>query len=420
MKLGPLDGIVKAIVYSLQNEAGGRSGLFFQFYVFLWIVVTSFFAVTRILSVSERPDPIYIASAPVYIILLYAPIHVFWTYEKNVGIERRRVKEMQLVDSVNIEYKFTEPAEMGFSNFLYLRLNNPTEKPIENIWIRAVFPATIRCDKPVLNLGSLEPVSSLTASFSFVPLVAGSLSMGYYELYFEISNHEHQKPPIFFGNVNSVHSYLALDFELHEPFKFGHSSALSIRMKNYSNRNLDKLHVKCFFAKGFNYDTAFSETTTLLPGSSYEVLHEVTPTIGGMPDLGHFDVMFEIEGNSCMIGDVAFGEHYIQIPEIDIKINMPEILYSEVGNTIGIHVGNKSSEVISNVCFNSCFTSFIECHKPNVCIPAIQPYSSGYVSLVIKPVNSGRIDLGNLNYSFEVNDVVFQKEPIDLGTHGVA
>jgi hypothetical protein len=38
---------------------------------------------------------------------------------------------------------------------------------------------------------------------------------------------------------------------------------------------------------------------------------------------------------------------------------------------------------------------------------------------MIKPVNAGQIDLGNLNISFEVNDITLQKEPIDMGTHGV-
>ncbi|SFM23635.1 hypothetical protein [Methanolobus profundi] len=420
MKLGPLDDFIKALAYSLQNQAGGRIGSLFQFYVFLWIVMTSFFSVTRILALTERPDPIYLASAPIYVVLSYIPIHFFWIYEKNVGIEKRRVKEMQFVDSVNVEYKFTEPAEMGFKNALYLRINNPTIKTIENIWMRAVFPSSVHCDKPVLSLGSLEPMSSLTASYSFVPFETGSHSMGYYDLYLEIDGHEHQKPPIFFGNINIAHSYLGVEFEVTGQLKLGHPTMISIRMKNYSNRNLDNLHVKCSFPKSITYDTAFSDTRTMTPGASFDTAYEITPVAGGEIDLGYFDVMFEVEGNGCKIGDNQLGKYYVQIPEVDVMINMPDTLHSEVGNTIGIHVENRSDEVIANVCFNSCFTSFIECHKPNVCIPEIQPYSSGYVSLVIKPINSGKVDLGNLNFSFEVNEILFQKEPIDLGTHGVA
>lgn len=419
MNLGPLDGFVKALVYSLQNQAGGRVGLFFQFYIFFWMVMTSFFTMTRILAITERPDPIYLASAPVYFVILYIPIHVFWIYEKNVGIERRRVKEMQLVDAVNVEYKFAEPTQLGSNNALYFRVNNPTDRPIENIWIRAVFPASVRCDKPVLNLGSLEPMSSLTNAFSFMPLLAGNLSMGYYELYFEINDHEHQKPPIFFGNIDITHSFLALDFDVQQPLIFGHTSTISLQLKNNSNRNLNNLHTKCIFPEGINYDTAFSDTRTMTPGSSFDVAYEITPVVGGSIDLGIFEIIFEVEGDNCKIGNVSLGEYYIQAPEVDVRITMPDTLYSEVGNTIGIHVDNRSDQVIGNICFNSCFTSFIECHKPNVCIPMIQPQSSGYTSLVIKPINSGRVDLGNLNFSIEVNDIILQKEPIDLGTHAV-
>ncbi|MEZ5333973.1 MAG: hypothetical protein R2741_01385 [Methanolobus sp.] len=419
MKLGPLNSIAKSFTYSLQNSAGGQNGLIFQFYAFLWIVLTTFFIVTRILSFSEKADPIYIASAPLYIVLLYIPIHIFWIYEQNVGIERRRVKELQLVDSVKVEYKFSEPSEMGFNNLLYLRLTNPSEKRLENIWIRSVFPASVRCDKPVICLGDLEPMSSTTTSFSFVPLVAGNHSMGYYELYFELNNHEYQKPPIFYGDINVLHSYLVLDFEVSEPLKFGHPSSVTVRMKNYANVSLNNLHVKCIFPKTISYDTAFSNTITIAPGASFDTTFTITPVTGDEIDLGGFEVMFDIERISCKVDEIEFGKYPVQIPEIKVRINIPDALYSEVGNTIGIYVDNNSDEVISNVCFNSCFTSFIECHDPNVCIRQIQPYESGYTSIVVKPVNSGKIDLGNLNYSFEVNEILFQKEPIDLGTHAV-
>ncbi|MDG6243698.1 MAG: hypothetical protein QCH31_04800 [Methanolobus sp.] len=419
MKLGPLDDIIKSLSYALHNEAGTRVGLFFQFYAFLWIVISSFFVVTRILSIDERPDPIYVASAPFCMVFLYIPLYAFWIYEKKIGIEKRRVREMQLVSSVNIEYRFSEPVDIGIAAMLYFRINNPTDKPIENIWIRGVFPATVRCDRPVLSLGSLEPISSLSSSFAFVPLTSGNLSMGYCDLYFEINGHKNQRPPLFFGNIDIVHSYLGLDVQMPKTLRFGHSSVISIRIWNRSNPNLEKLHTKCNFQKGIQYDTAFSDTRTVPQGALFEVTHQITPTAAGTIDLGYFEIIFDIEDNKCKIGPVNFGEYMIHVPEIDFKINIPETLYSTVGNTIGIYVENKSEEVIHNICFNSCFSSFIECHRPNVCITDILPYSSGYTSLSIKPVNAGQIDLGNLNISFEVNDVTLQKEPIDMGTHGV-
>jgi len=419
LKLEPLNDIVKSLTYTLQNEAGGRTGIFFQFYVFLWVMLTTFFIVTRILSVTSRPDPIYIASAPMYVILLYVPLYVFWMYEKKIGIERRRVREIQVVDSVNVDYRFADTVELGFKNPLYLRVNNPTGKHIENIWLRAVFPATVLCSKPVLYLGSLEPGSSICANISFVPLIAGSLSMGYYDLYFEVDRHKHQKPPFFFENIKISHTYLPLNIDINDQLRFGHQTRISFKMINKSNIELVELHVKCSFPEHLNYDTAFSETKNLAPGSIFNTEYLITPGKGGEIDLGSFEIFFKIGGNNCKIGSEQFGKHYVQTPEVNVRIKIPESLYSEVGNSIGIYVDNRSDDVLHNVCFNSCFSSFVECHEPNVCIAEIQPHSSGFTSLVVKPVNPGKIDFGNLNFSFEVNEMICQQEPFDLGTHKV-
>ena len=419
LKLGPLDDIIRSLSYTLQNEAGGRTGIFFQFYLFLWVMITSFFTVTRILSVTSRPDPIYLASAPMYIILLYVPIYLFWMYEKKIGIERRRIKEMQIVESVNLEYRFADSVELGFKNPLYLRINNPTEKHIDNIWIRAVFPATVLCSKPVLNLGSLEPGASLRANLSFVPLIAGSLSMGYYDLYFEVDKHKHQKPPFFFENIKVSHTYLQLNMDIENQLRFAHPANISLKMVNNSNIELQEFHAKCSFSDDLNYETAFSDTKNITPGSVFRALYRITPIKGGDINPGDFEVFFRIGGNTCKIGPVSFGKHYVNVPEVSVRIKMPEALYSEAGNSIGIYVDNRSDDVLHNVCFNSCFSSFIECHEPNVCIPEIQAHSSGFTSLAVKPINRGKIDFGNLNFSFEVNDILCQQEPFDLGMHKV-
>lgn len=419
MKLGPLEDIVKSLSHALQNKAGGRSGLFFQIYAFLWIVVSTYLIISLILSINNKFDLVYAASAPIYIFLLYAIIYIFWTYEKKVGIEKRRVNELQIVDSVNLEYKFTEPAELGFNNMLFFRINNPTEKKVENIWIRAVFPGTVRCDKTVLNLGDIEPMSSVSSSFSFMPLLAGTVSMGYCDLYLEVNNNKHQKPPIFFGNINIAHSCIRLSIEPLETLRLGHSSTISIKIENTLNVALMDLHVRSSFPEGIKCDTAFSDTKNMAPGSSYDVTYRVMPIIADTLEIGDFEILFTLGDNNCMIGPVAFGEQHIKIPDVNVKINIPETLYSEVGNTLSIYVENKSDEIVSNVCFNSCFSSFIECHNPSVCISEIQPYSSGYTSLVIKPVNAGKMNLGYLNFSFEVKEITCQREPIDMGTHEV-
>lgn len=419
LKLRPLGSILKSISYSLHNEAGGKIGIVFQFYAFLWIVITSFFTVTRILSVTEKPDPVYLASVPVYVVLLYLPIYIFWLYEKNIGIERRRIKEMNIVDSVNAEYRFSESVETGFKNSLFFRVNNPTEKTIENIWIRAVFPSAVICNKPIISLGSLQPMSSLCASISFVPLLSGNMSMGYYDLYFEVNRHKHQKPPFFFENINANHSYLPVEVKMPERLRFGHNAEISIQLQNISNITLTDLHVKCSFSNKVDYDTAFSEVKTLGPGSGFNVTYQITPLIGDKINPGSFEILFKIAGNNCKIGPIEFEERYVQVPEVNVRIKIPEILHNETGNTIGIYVDNNSNETIHNVCFNSCFSSFIECHDPGVCIPEIQADSSAFTSIVIKPVNCGNIDLGNLNFSFEVNEIICQKEPFDLGTHKV-
>lgn len=420
MKFGPLEDMVKSLSHALQNKAGGSSGLFFQIYAFLWIVVSTYLIISLILSINNKFNPVYAASAPIYIFLLYTIIYIFWTYEKKVGIEKRRVNELQIVDSINLEYKFTEPAELGFNNMLFFRVNNPTEKIIENIWIRAVFPGTVRCDKLVLNLGDIQPMSSASSSFTFVPLLSGTVSMGYCDLYLEVNKNKHQKPPIFFGNINIAHSYIRLNTELLETLRLGYSSTISIKIENTLNVNLVNLHVKSSFTDGLKYDTALSDTKNMPPVSSYDITYQVLPIIVGTLNIGHFEILFTLGDNSCMIGPVAFGEQHIQMPDVNVKVNVPETLYSEVANTLSIYAENRSDEIISNVCFNSCFSSFIECHNTDACIPEIQPHSSAYTSLVIRPTDAGKFDLGNLNFSFEVNEILCQQDPIDLGTHEVA
>jgi hypothetical protein len=419
LNLGPLNDITRSLTYTLQNEAGGRIGIFFQFYVFLWVMLTSFFTVTRILSVTSRPNPVYIASAPMYVILLYIPLYLFWMYEKKIGIERKRVREVQVIESINVDYRFADSVELGFKNPLYLRVNNPTDKRIENIWLRVVFPATVLCSKPVLSLGSLESGSSICANISFVPLIAGSLSMGYYDLYLEVDRHKHQKPPFFFENIKVNHTYLQLNADIENQLKFGHESKISLKLTNKSKIELEELHVKCSFPDYLKYDTAFSETKNIKPESVFNTRYLITPCKGGDIELGNFEVFFKIAGNNCKIGPEPFGKYCVRTPEVNIRIKMPESLYHEVGNSIGIYIDNKSDDILHNVCFNSCFSSFIECHEPNVCIKDIQPHSSGFTSVVVKPINSGKIDFGNLNFSFEVNEIICQQEPFDLGVHKV-
>ncbi|MDY0388691.1 MAG: hypothetical protein RBT65_16525 [Methanolobus sp.] len=420
MKFGLLEDMVKSLSHALQNKAGGGSGLFFQIYAFLWIVVSTYLIISLILSINNKLNLVYAASAPIYIFLFYTIIYIFWTYEKKVGIEKRRVNELQIVDFINLEYKFTEPAELGFNNMLFFRINNPTEKIIENVWIKAVFPRTVRCDKPVLNLGDIQAMSFASSSFAFVPLLSGTVKMGYCDLYLEINKNKHQKPPIFFGNINIAHSCIRLNIELLEALRLGHGSTVSIKIENTLNVNLVNLYVKAYFSDRIKSDTVFSDTKNIVPGSSYDITYQVMPTNVGTLIIGYFEIIFTLGNNNCMIGPVDFGEQHIQMPDVNVKVNVPETLYSEVANTLSIYVENRSDEFISNVCFNSCFSSFIECYNTDACIPEIQPHSSAYASLVIKPINAGKIDLGNLNFSFEVNEILCQQDPIDLGTHEVA
>ncbi len=419
LKLGALVDFKKSIFYTLENRTGGKIGIFFQFYVFLWFVITSFFVATTILSLNEGPDPVYIASAPVVIILLYIPIYLFWIYEDRIGIEKRRIREMQDVDAVNVEYRFPDSVELGFRNKLYIRVNNPTEKSVENIWIRVMFPVTVLCDKPVMPLGSLKPHSSLTASLSFVPTLAGKLSFGYYDLYLEVCGNKHQKAPFFLEDINVNHTYLCIDPNIEDTLHVGHDKQIIIKIRNNANVELYDMHVKCSFSENLKYDTAFSKKWTMIPGAEIDAIYNIIPCAGRKINLGHFEVLFKIAGNNCKIGPTELGERIVQVPDVDVDIKIPDTLYSEAGNSIGIYVHNRSNETIHNVCFNSCFSSFIDCHNPNACIPLIQPESSGFTSLVVKPVKPGKIDLGNLNFSFEVNEILCTEEPFYMGMHQV-
>jgi hypothetical protein len=192
-----------------------------------------------------------------------------------------------------------------------------------------------------------------------------------------------------------------------------------ISLSNRLSFPVNDVQVKCSFQNGIDPDMDSFSIACMEAGCGHSITLKVIPKAIGEISLGHFNVEFRLNGNSCHVGPVGFGVRRILAPDLHIRMNRPDTLYKGIPASIGFIVENRSDEVLSNICLSSCFSSQIECMIPMVSIDQILPACARYISLGIRPLTKGKTDLGNLNVSFEVNNILCRKEPIVLGVHRI-
>lgn len=423
-----LAGIIRSFPHALLNRAGGLPGIFFQLYSLVWILWTAFFiyggadgipSIAYIRSLGYPGVPSSLPSVFICILIPYLPVYLFWIYDTTLGNRKRMQKELQAYESVKLDPRLPSRMELGMGSSVSFQISNPTRSKIENIWIRTVFPECIRCDSPQVSAGELKPGSSKSVSIAFVPLCAGKADMGLVEFYFEMKGKEFRKEPFSMGTHEIACSYLDISAGIPDLLKFGHAAPVQIDLKNASHLTLTGLSVKCFFSRGIDSDSSDFTLADIGPGSARSLSFDIIPKTVNESSLGYFNVRFSINGNRCYVGPVDLGKHPIRVPDLEIRMTMPDYFYKDVPATIGLIADNRSDESLSNICFTSCFSSQIECESPIVSIRDIGPGSSRYTSLSMKPVTGGKVDLGNLNISFEVNSALCYKEPISLGIYKI-
>ncbi|TGC07897.1 COG1470 family protein [Methanolobus halotolerans] len=427
-----ITGIIRSFPHVLLNRSGGMIGILFQLYLVVWILWAAFISSGKAYEISAIAGlqtylhiftypgvPSFVLPAAISILVPYIPVYLLWIYDLTAGAKKRRHKEIQAYESVKIDFNLPPRMELGMGSSVSFQISNPARYEIENIWIRTIFPECVRCDSPQVSLGLLKPGTSKSVSIAFVPLCAGKADMGLVEFYFEMKGKEFRKEPFSLGTHEVSCSYLDISTEVPDTLKFGHATPFYITLKNNSQMALTGLNVKCFFSKGIGFDSSGFMLANIGPGSVRSLSFNVVPTTLHEASIGYFNIRFHANGNECYVGPVDLGKHKIRVPELDVKLNVPDNFYKEVPATIGITVENHSDIPLSNLRFTNCFSSQIECDSPVVSIPDISPGASRYVSLSIRPRTGGNIDLGNLNISFDVNGITCHKEPIAMGIHKI-
>ncbi|WP_406662167.1 hypothetical protein V7O66_05980 [Methanolobus sp. ZRKC3] len=321
---------------------------------------------------------------------------------------------------MNANYRFPIPIELGLKNPLYFEVNNPSDLGIKNVWIRVNLPDAIRCTSPHIRIGDIGPNSSGTAHIAFIPTSTSKVDFGHFDLYFELESRKYIKEKLPLGKHEIECSYLLVDSVLAAPLKFGLELPLAINLENHFPQPLTDVQVKCFFSKGIDFDTDTFKINSLASGFVQPLNINILPKSTKISKIGYFNVNFMLDDNYCHIPRVEFEKSELILPELHIRLNIPDVFYKDMPATIGIIVENRSDELLSNVCFSSCFPSFVDCQLPKTCIAEIQLGASRYAAIDLKPNVSGKVNFGNLNISFEVNGILCQKEPIDLGTYNVA
>jgi hypothetical protein len=445
MKLSGIYGnLICSLSYSLLNKARGPSGYIFQMYSIVWIMWLAFFTVGMFhplssatglqnLAYSLMPAaavamlpalipvsvPVLFLTLLMFVIFPYMPVHAFWLHEKNSGVTKRRQKGMHVCRSMTVDCSLPESVEVGFPCIVSFRLSNPTDLDVENVWLRWVFPGQLRCDLSQMSLGALARESSGYVSMPFVPLSTGRIPIGSVDLYFEIRGQKYTKNSIPVGACNVNCSCLSVNTSVPEVLQFGKKVPVGIYLTNRLSFSIDDVQVKCSFQEGIDSDVASFSIGSMQAGSGQAVSLNMVPKIIGDISLGQFNIELRLNGNVCHAGPVGFEVCRILAPDLHVRMNRPDTLYKGIPASIGFIVENCSDEVLSSICLSSCFSSQIECMVPTVSIDHLLPASSRYISLGIRPLTKGKTDLGNLNVSFEVNNILCRKEPIVLGVHRI-
>lgn len=432
-----------SLSYALLNRAGGTSGAVFQIYSLVWIMWLAFFMVAMLYQQSYSPGlqllanslmpswsalpadgtavpfPAFLFALMLFVVVPYMPVHLFWIYEERVGISNRRLRGAQVCGAAAVDCNLFGNIELGFPCTITFRVSNPSSTDMGNVWLRWAFPTAFRCDSHQVRLGTVKAGSSGYVSIPFVPLQTGSTSIGSADLYFEIRRQQYTKYNISQGICTVICSSVYVNTDVPDVLQFGEEAVLGIYLANRLSCPMDDVRVKCYFRDGIDPGPTLLNAGTLHGGSGQMLNLNIVPRIIGEFSLGHFEVQFRLGANACITGPEGFGVQRVLAPELNVRMNTPDTLYKGIPASLGFILENRSDEQLFNICLSSCFSSQIECEVPTIRIENMAPSASRYASIAIRPLTSGKADLGNLNMSFEVNGMLCRMEPLVLGIHKI-
>lgn len=263
--------------------------------------------------------------------------------------------------------------------------------------------------------GGIGLFIGVIADVTYIGLFVGG-TVGGYTIF--LINYKNKKLLIEYENqIDKYANNIEIYADSHVPLKLGVENPVKITVNNKTETTISNIHLKSNFPKS----VICNETIVLIDEVSAESSESktllVTPKVANEINLGDLRITLEINGNPYEKEPVKIGIFDVIPPEIDIKIDVPNPLKVGIENPVKITVKNQSDVTLSNVQIETHFSRLITCEETIVHTDDIPANLSEYTAIFITPRMADKINLGDLNISYNINDNTYEKEPIAMGTY---
>jgi energy-coupling factor transporter transmembrane protein EcfT len=218
-------------------------------------------------------------------------------------------------------------------------------------------------------------------------------------------------------NEKQIKASIDIKIESYNPLKLGVENPLKITVNNKSETTISNIHLITNFPKSVICNKTITLINEVPAGSSQSKNLSVTPTSTGEINLSNLAVTLEIDDFPYEKEPVEIGVYNVIPPEIDIKIDVPNPLKVGIENPVKVTVKNQSDVLLSNVQIETHFSKLIMCDESTVHTDDIPANSSEYTAIFITPRMADKINLGELDISYNINGNTYKKEPIAIGTY---
>ncbi len=263
-----------------------------------------------------------------------------------------------------------------------------------------------------LILGSVFDVIYNFNSIVFTNLILGGIVGGYtiFKIFYDA-----KKRTIEYEN--EISDNIDINIDSQNPFILGVNNSFEITVNNGTEIPITNISLISNFPNSLICNETLKPIDIVPAKSSESKTLLLTPTVAEEIDLGNLAVTLEIDGYTYEKEPVKIGIFDVIPPEINIQINVPNQLKVGIENPVKITVKNQSDVLLSNVQIETNFSRLITCDETIVHTDDIPANSSEYTAIFITPRIADKIDLGNLNLSFDINETTYKKEPIAMGIY---
>ncbi|HJH30080.1 MAG TPA: hypothetical protein C5S51_10410 [Methanosarcinaceae archaeon] len=281
--------------------------------------------------------------------------------------------------------------------------NDDNYYPMMGLWVGLFFGGTIG-----LLIG-------VFADVIYIGLFVGGTVGGYTTF---LINDKNKKLLIEYENQNDKYANnIEIYADSHIPLKLGVENPVKITVNNKTETTISNIHLKSNFPKSVICNETIVLIEEVPEGLSKSITLLVTPTVANEINLDDLEITLDINGNPYEKEPVKIGIFDVIPPEIDIQIDVPNPFKVGMENPVKITVKNQSDVLLSNVQIETHFSRLITCDETIVHTDNIPSNSSEYTAIFITPRMADKINLGDLNLSYDINGNTYEKEPIAMGIY---